>query len=52
MRGATSIVRALDDHRRAAAVSTTHLGLVIAIALPFAVLILAIWFPSDYNDPP
>lgn len=52
MRGATDVVRALDDHRGTAAVSTTQLGLVIAIGLPFTVLILVIWWPSDYDDPP
>lgn len=32
--------------------SMTQLGWIIVIGLPFAVVALVIWWPSDYNDPP
>ncbi len=46
---ATSVVRPLVTIERSSPVTGTNIGLVFVIALPLAVVVAMIFWPSDYD---
>lgn len=49
MRGSARVLRALVGTGRGATV-TAQFGLIVAIALPLAVVVAMILWPSDYDE--